>query len=87
MAETPEDIEHSHIHVRVPPPSVPCILAVDWKEGMAIPPETLVSLNGLTYFNEKPTGYNYENPAESALYSKALVGAKLIKHLINYYGA
>ena len=76
-----------HEHVHVPDAAIPAILAVEWKQGMGISPDTLVSHKGDIYFNLETTALNFENPAESDKYSKALVGAKVVKFLVNHYGS
>lgn len=74
-------------HPALPEATIPALVAIEWKQGMAIPPDTLVIHNGLTYFNTQQGAANFEDPAESNGYSKALKGANLIKYLVNYYSS
>ena len=65
-------------------PTVPVILAHEWKKGMVVPKETIVAHKGYFYFNK--SGKDSEgNPATDEDYSKALSGAGVVKYLIEYY--
>ena len=58
--------------------------AVVWVEGLEVPPNELVSVDGNTYMNLKQEGFNTEDPLlEGSGYSKSLKGVALIEALMD----
>jgi len=65
-------------------PTVPIMLAHEWKNGMVVPKEVIVSHRGYFYFNK--SGMDSKgNPATDEDFSEALSGAGVVRYLIEYY--